>query len=144
MPLPTSASAIVVNVTAVNPTNAGFLTVYPTGATLPTAANIDFTTGQTVGNEVTVGLNASQSFTVYYGPAGSGTVDFTADVMGYYEAATTGGSYYVPVAPDSHLRLTHRLAAKRGPARRSPTAGVTTSPSAAWAAFLPSPTAQRP
>ncbi len=97
--VPTSASAIVVNVTAVNPTNAGFLTVYPTGATLPTAANIDFTTGQTVGNEVTVGLNASQSFTVYYGPAGSGTVDFTADVMGYYEAATTGGSYYVPVAP---------------------------------------------
>ena len=99
--VPSTASAIVVNVTAVNPTNAGFLTVYPTGATLPTAANIDFTKGQTVGNEVTVGLNGSQSFTVYYGPAGSGTVDFTADVMGYYEpqATNTGSSFYVPVTP---------------------------------------------
>jgi hypothetical protein len=97
--VPPAASAIVVNVTAVGPTNAGFLTVYPTGATLPTAANIDFAAGQTVGNEVTVGLDASQSFTVYYGPAGSGTVNFTADVMGYYEAETTGGSFYVPVTP---------------------------------------------
>ncbi len=93
--VPSTATAIVVNVTAINPTNAGFLTVYPTGATLPTAANIDFTKGQTVGNEVTVGLNGSQSFTVYYGPVGSGNVDFTADVMGYYEAeATNAGSSF--------------------------------------------------
>jgi hypothetical protein len=107
--VPATATAIVVNVTAINPTNAGFLTVYPGGGTLPTAANVTFTTGQTVGNNVTVGLgpdaatSSTQSFTVYNGPAtGAGNVDFTADVMGYYEPESTPSAtpgYYVPVTP---------------------------------------------
>jgi hypothetical protein len=101
--IPATASAVVVNITAINPTGAGFLTVYPGGGTLPTAANVTFTTGQTVGNNVTVGLGpdgttSTQSFTVYNGPAtGGGSVDFTADVAGYYNAGT--GSSYVPIAP---------------------------------------------
>jgi hypothetical protein len=101
--IPATASAVVVNVTAINPTAAGFLTVYPGGGTLPTAANVTFTTGQTVGNNVTVGLGpdgttSPQSFTVYNGPAtGGGSVDFTADVAGYYAAGSGAG--YVPIAP---------------------------------------------
>ena len=102
--IPATASAVVVNVTAINPTAAGFLTVYPGGGTLPTAANVTFTTGQTVGNNVTVGLgpdaatSSAQSFTVYNGPAtGGGSVDFTADVAGYYAAGSGAG--YVPIAP---------------------------------------------
>jgi hypothetical protein len=101
--VPATATAVVVNITAVGPTNAGYLEVYP-GTTAPATptANIDFTTGQTVGNEVTIGLSGSDVFTVAYGPAGAGNVDFTADVMGYYEPETTAGAtpgYYVPVAP---------------------------------------------
>jgi hypothetical protein len=102
--IPASASAVVVNITAINPTNAGFLTVYPGGGTLPTAANVTFTTGQTVGDNVTVGLgpdaatSSAQSFTVYNGPAtGGGSVDFTADVAGYYNAGSGAG--YVPISP---------------------------------------------
>jgi hypothetical protein len=97
---PAAATAIVVNITAVNPTNAGYLSVFP-GTTVPNpiTANIDFAAGQTVGNEVTIGLDASQVFSVYYGPAGSGKADFAADVMGYYEPQATGGAFYVPVTP---------------------------------------------
>jgi hypothetical protein len=102
--IPAAASAVVVNVTAVNPTAGGFLTVYPAGGTLPTAANVTFTTGQIVGNQVTVGLgtdaatSSTQAFTVYNGPAtGGGSVDFTADVEGYYAPGT--GSSYTPINP---------------------------------------------
>jgi hypothetical protein len=102
--IPATASAVVVNVTAISPTAAGFLTVYPGGGTLPTAANVTFTTGQTVGDNVTVGLgpdaatSSTQSFTVYNGPStGGGSVDFTADVSGYYSSGSGAG--FVPIAP---------------------------------------------
>ena len=105
--VPTNAGAIVVNITAINPASAGFLTVYPGGSTLPTTANVTFTAGQTVGNLVTVGLGpdatslAAQSFTVYNGPAtGGGAVDFTADISGYYAPQTAGsGASYVGLQP---------------------------------------------
>ena len=102
--VPATASAVVVNITAIGATNGGFLTVYPGGGTLPTAANVTYTTGQNVGNNVTVGLgpdaatSSAQSFTVYNGPAtGGASVDFAADVSGYYAAGTGAG--YVAIAP---------------------------------------------
>ncbi len=96
--VPASATAVVVNVTAVAPTNAGFLTVYDSDeGSVPLASNVDFAAGQTVGDTTTVGLSSSQTFTVYYGPAGAGTANFTADLMGYYESG--GGDFYVPVTP---------------------------------------------
>jgi len=98
--LPSTASAIVVNLSAINPGTGGFLTAYPGGGTLPLAANLTFVKGQTVSNLVTVGLGADatsgspQSFTVYDGPTVGGTVDFTADLEGYYspQTATSGGA----------------------------------------------------
>jgi len=100
--IPATASAVVVNITAINPSAAGFLTAYPGGGTNPGTANVTFAAGQTVGNQVTVGLGsdagtgAAQSFTVYNGPAtGGGTTDFTADLVGYYapQTATSGDAY---------------------------------------------------
>jgi hypothetical protein len=98
--VPATAGAAVVNITATNPSGQGFLSVYPGGKTYATTSNVNFTKGQTVANLVTVGLGATQSFTVYDGPTtatGGGTVDFTADVEGYYSA--TGKSAYVATAP---------------------------------------------
>jgi hypothetical protein len=100
--VPANASAVVVNVTAISPSAAGFLTVFPGGGTNPGTANVTFTGGQTVGNQVTVGLGsdsvtgAAQSFTVFNGPAtGGGSVDFAADLVGYYapQSATSGDAY---------------------------------------------------
>ncbi|MGA2806394.1 MAG: hypothetical protein ABSF89_18765, partial [Acidimicrobiales bacterium] len=55
-PVPAGASAAVLNVTAVNPTASGFLTVFPAGTTMPTVSNLNFKPGVTVANLVTVPL----------------------------------------------------------------------------------------
>jgi hypothetical protein len=52
------ATAIVLNVTATEATGAGFLTVYPAGAPLPTASNLNFARGATVPGHVIAGLDA--------------------------------------------------------------------------------------
>ncbi|HWL43868.1 MAG TPA: hypothetical protein VNQ73_13060 [Ilumatobacter sp.] len=50
--LPDQMAAAVLNVTVTEPGAAGFVTVYPCGAPLPTASNLNYTSGQTVPNAV--------------------------------------------------------------------------------------------
>ncbi|MGO9301335.1 MAG: hypothetical protein ACLQEG_13500, partial [Acidimicrobiales bacterium] len=53
--VPATASTAVLNVTVTNPTDAGFLTVFPEGETpMPTVSNLNFSSGETVANLVTV------------------------------------------------------------------------------------------
>jgi len=91
-------SAVVLNVTAVNPDSPGYLTVWPTGATQPTASNLNFLAGQVVPNRVTVGVGASGRVSIF-NP--SGTVDVVADVNGWFTdgTSTAGGSAYVGEVP---------------------------------------------
>ena len=42
----TGVGAVVLNVTATGPTAQGYLTVYPTGGTRPTASNLNFMPGE--------------------------------------------------------------------------------------------------
>ncbi|MGW4160575.1 hypothetical protein [Streptomyces sp. NPDC004788] len=80
LPVPSGVSAVVMNVTAINATSGGFLTVYPDGTSRPTASNLNFTAGQTIADLVVVPVvNGKVSF---YNR--SGYVDLTADVTGYY------------------------------------------------------------
>src|SRR5262245_16691121 len=44
----TGVGAVMLNVTAVNPTAPGYLTVYPCGTTPPKASNVNYTTGQVI------------------------------------------------------------------------------------------------
>ena len=50
--VPADASAVVLNVTAVNAVDGGFITVYPRGTILPNASNLNFVAGQNVPNAV--------------------------------------------------------------------------------------------
>jgi CSLREA domain-containing protein len=83
-------SAILVNVTATGPTKAGWLTLFPADADLPTAANLNFVAGQTVPNLVvvkvgTVGGDAGKiSINNTGGCACAGNVHVIMDVAGYY------------------------------------------------------------
>src|SRR5713226_9420525 len=52
-------SAVVLNVTATDISQAGFLTVYPQGGSVPLASNLNFNAGQTVPNLVTVGVGST-------------------------------------------------------------------------------------
>jgi len=79
--LPVGTTAVTLNVTVTNPTAAGYLTVYPAGATQPTASNVNFTRGRTVANLVVVALGPSGVIDLYNG---GGTADFIVDVVGSY------------------------------------------------------------
>ena len=73
---------MVLNVTAVNPAAAGYLTAYPTGASVPTASNLNFAAGEVVPNlvEVGTGTNGRVSFFA------SSQSDIVVDVEGYVSA----------------------------------------------------------
>ncbi|MCL6105162.1 MAG: IPT/TIG domain-containing protein [Actinobacteria bacterium] len=97
-PVPTTASAVVLNVTAIDPTTSGYLTVWPEGLSQPTASNLNFRAGQTVPNAVVVPLSTGSSpgeISIYnfYG-----NTDVTVDVTGYFSTSTTGVSF-VGTAP---------------------------------------------
>lgn len=76
-------TAVVVNLTAVQPAAAGYATLYPFGAQRPLAASVNFPTGDTRGNLVVVrvaGPASAADATLYtYARA-----HFVADVVGYY------------------------------------------------------------
>jgi hypothetical protein len=78
--VPAGARAVYINVTAVNPLATGFLTVYPRGATMPNASNINYTLGNTVPNLVMVPLDSLGRITIANSAA---TTDVLADVVAY-------------------------------------------------------------
>ena len=79
-------SAVVLNVTVANPSQASYLTVWPDGSARPTASDLNFTRGLVVPNLVVVkmGPNAGIDF---YNAAGS--TDVIVDIVGYYGVAVS-------------------------------------------------------
>ena len=79
--VPANASAAVLNVTGVNTTAAGYVTVYPAGTDLPTASNVNFDgAGQVMANMVTVKLGVGGAVDVYM----QRPMDVAVDVSGAY------------------------------------------------------------
>ena len=76
-------SAVVLSVAVTSPTTVGYLTVFPTGAPLPLASNLNFVAGQTVANLVTVGVGTSGQVSVFNA---AGATQVVADVAGWYDA----------------------------------------------------------
>ncbi|MER8043145.1 FlgD immunoglobulin-like domain containing protein [Streptomyces sp. NPDC094032] len=76
----TTYKAVVLNVTATNPTATGFVSVYPYGTPRSSASNLNFVAGQTVPNGVIVPVKDGKI--TFYNH--TGTVDLIADVTGYY------------------------------------------------------------
>jgi cell wall-associated NlpC family hydrolase len=76
------ASAVALNVTAVAPTAAGYVMVYGSSTTRPTASNLNFVRGQTIPNLVFTQVGADGTVLLYNGS--TGTVHLLVDVSGYY------------------------------------------------------------
>jgi hypothetical protein len=85
-------TAVVMNVTAVQPTVGGYVTVYPDGQSLPTASNLNFSAGQVIADEVVVPV-VNGKVDLYNS---SGQVDLLADVSGYFSAT---GALFSPAGP---------------------------------------------
>jgi hypothetical protein len=85
--VPTNATAAVLNVTGVNTTAPGFVTVFPSGSALPTASNLNFDgAGQVMANMATVRLGAGGAVDVYM----QRPMDVVIDVSGAYTPVTVG------------------------------------------------------
>jgi hypothetical protein len=99
---PTGAEAVVVNLTATNPTTASYLTVWPDGAGRPAASNLNFAPGQTIPNRVVVKLGPTGKIDIYNA---AGSVDAVVDVNGWFTDATPGqaGSGFTGVTPSRIL-----------------------------------------
>ena len=108
---PSGIGAVVLNVTATDPTAATYVTAYPAGATRPEASNLNVVPGQTVPNLVTVAVGTNGQVVLYNH---SGLVNLVVDVAAWYgTAASTPGSAFVPLTP---IRLLDtRLAGTKQP-----------------------------
>jgi hypothetical protein len=91
-------SAVVLNVTAVGPSAGSYLTVYPTGSSLPTASNLNFGPGQTVPNLVIAKVGSGGQVDVYNAV---GSTDVVFDVAGWYAdtSSTSASGLYGPLTP---------------------------------------------
>jgi hypothetical protein len=106
--VPTGATGVLLNVTAVAPSRRGFVGVRPGDATgLPATSSINVEQGQVVPNAVTVALptagpNAGRIDITFdaYGVAGA-TTDMIIDVVGYTTAG--GGAAYPSPNPDTTI-----------------------------------------
>ena len=94
--VPSSASAVVLNVTAVTPTSAGYLTVWPAGGPKPSTSNLNFVAGDVVPNLVTVGVGAGGQVSIFNF---AGTTHVLVDIMGWFD---TGGGF-APLGTPSRL-----------------------------------------
>lgn len=92
--VPADATAVVLNLTAVNPTATSYLTAYPDGVARPFVSNLNMLAGQTVPNLVTVGVGAGGAIDLVNN---QGRSDVLADVVGYY--APSSGLQFTGVIP---------------------------------------------
>ncbi|MEI7622286.1 MAG: S8 family serine peptidase [Actinomycetes bacterium] len=98
----TGVGAVALNVTAVSPTGSSFLTVYPFGAALPNASNLNFTAGQTVANMVIAKVGADGSISIYNA---LGSTQVLVDIVGWFppEVPPPAVSEYTGIVPERFL-----------------------------------------
>ncbi|HEX9002702.1 MAG TPA: putative Ig domain-containing protein, partial [Blastocatellia bacterium] len=91
--LPANAQAITGNITTVQ-SGGGYLTLYPSDAAQPLAANSNYEPNEILNNVFTVGLGAADgAFKIF---VTSGT-DVVIDVTGYYAPPAAGGLFFHPL-----------------------------------------------
>ena len=85
--IPSSATAVALNVTVTKPQGAGFITVYPCSAERPNASNLNYVAGDTVANNVIAPIGSNGFVCVYT----QSTTDVIVDVSGWFEGTSTNG-----------------------------------------------------
>jgi hypothetical protein len=96
--IPTTATAVSVNLTAIGGVNGGYLALYPAGGTVPGVSSVNFGGGaQVVPNHLIVPLGADGSLDLFNGS--SDPVNALVDVDGYFSGTdATGGLLYLDTA----------------------------------------------
>jgi hypothetical protein len=112
--IPTDASAVVLNVTAVGPLGAGYLSIHPRGSARPTASNVNHAPGATIANAVVARVGRGGEVCVF----SLAPTDVLVDVAGYLTGPpppTTGGACPATTAgqPGAAEQLVRRPALHR-------------------------------
>jgi len=110
--VPVGASSVVINVTAINPTSDGFVSLRPGDATgEPAVSTLNVTVGGTFPNGATITLPTSggsagqiQIWYEAYAATG-GTTDLLIDVVGYYTDHNHDDRYYTKSQSDNALAV---------------------------------------
>jgi hypothetical protein len=79
--VPSTASAVVLNVTVTGATGDGYITVYPCGQPLPGVSSLNYVTDATVPNAVIVKVGTGGKVCLF---TASGATHLIADVNGYF------------------------------------------------------------
>jgi hypothetical protein len=77
------------NVTAVAPTSAGYVVVYPSGEAVPSTSSLNFSAGQTVPNAVAMRIGSDRKIRFFSPEA---TTHLIVDVTGWYRPGYPFGS----------------------------------------------------
>lgn len=109
LPLTPASTAVVLNMTVTEPSNAGFVTVWPCDVNRPTVSNLNFVAGETVANQVTVALGDSRTICAFSNVA----THLVADVTAVYEAV--GGTGLLALTPARILDTRDGFGAKPEP-----------------------------
>ncbi len=97
--VPADAIAVTGNLTVVNQTKPGYLSIGPVAGALGATSSLNFPTGDTRANGVTVPLSDTGGLSIVYkAPTGS-TAHVVFDVTGYFRTTTGTGDTYVVVNP---------------------------------------------
>ena len=91
VPAPDGAGAVALNVTGLNATETGFVSVYPCGEPLPTVSNLNLTPGLITPNLVISKVGANGNVCIFT----QRSADLIADLAGTFPAAAA----YTPLSP---------------------------------------------
>jgi alpha-tubulin suppressor-like RCC1 family protein len=96
--VPANATAVVLNVTGVQPNLATFVAVFPTGTSRPVSSTLNMDPGDIRANQVTVTLGTNRSVNLYNHV---GAINLVADLAGYY--STGAGARFTSLPPNRVL-----------------------------------------
>ncbi|MCU1392024.1 MAG: N-acetylmuramoyl-L-alanine amidase [Ilumatobacteraceae bacterium] len=99
--VPSTAVAVALNVTGVDATDNGFVTVYPCGGARPTASNLNLVKGGTTPNTVITKIGTGGAVCLYTQTG----ADLVADISGYFRPSTS----FVAVQPERLLETRSSL-----------------------------------
>jgi hypothetical protein len=98
--VPSDATGLVLNVTAVDTAAPGFLTVWPCSSPQPTASNLNYETGDIIAN-LAIAANDPQGVCFF----AHASLDLVVDLAGYFKA---GGVAYSPLPSPQRILDTRR------------------------------------
>lgn len=119
--IPVGASAVGLNITAVDPAEAGFITVWPCDVARPDASNLNYVAAGVVANSVIAPVGASGKVCFY----SNQQTEFLVDIAGWFSGAGSGGSTFIGATPRRFVDTRNAIG---GPRVRIPAGGTLTVP----------------